>query len=334
MTKSSSNKKIVQDERVTSQTNAYAAKAFLFLAYYLVISVVVKGFTIDFPFFLYWDTVLVMALAGFYIIYRSAQKGVPVTPTSAKLIDTSVFKGFGLVSVVLGFFVIFFAVPKHDKWPAYFPGFTEKIIGALVIGFAFFILMTVVLWLIDYIPTKLAFKKSKELTGDEEPEEPLNEFVHKAQKITDERTESTIETYAAHGFYVLFSYILFSTLIKTLTLDIPMLHYYDAFIAAILAGTYFTFKTLRAGIFITDSNSKSQKFNLLGIIIGSMIFGFLMVFVGHPSSEYSVSDPVSILSQLSEVLLLATIFGFGMYLFGKLYHWYANRNAEQLVDGD
>lgn len=330
MTKTSFTKKIVQDERVTSETIAYATKAFMFLSYYLVASVVIKGFTIDTPFFLYWDAVLVMALAGFYIIYRSAQKGAPVTPTSDKLIDTSLLTGFGLVSVLLGLFVIFFAVPKHEKWPAYFPGFTEKIIGALVIGFAFFVLMTVVLWLIDYIPTKLAFKKSKELTGDEEPE-VLSDFVGKAQKVTDERIESTIETYAAHGLYVLFPYILFSTLVKTFTLDIPVMHYYDAFIAAILAGTYFTFKTLRAGIFLNDMSSKSQKINLLGIIIGSLIFGFLMVFAVYPTDDNTVSEPVSFVSQLPDVLLSAAIFGLGMYLFGKLYHWYAHRNAGQLM---
>lgn len=245
----------MKDERIISLTNAFAAKAAIFLAYYLVVSVVVKGFIIDTPFFLYWDAVIIMVLAGLYVIYRSAGKGVPVEPASVKLIDKTMLTGFGYISVLFGLFVIFLVVPQHDTWPEHFPGITGKIIGVLIIAFGFFVLMTAVFWVMDYVPTKLAFKKSKELTGDEEDEPLMSDFVRKTASVKDERIESTLNTYTAHGFYVLFAYILVSTLVKSLTLDIPMMHYFDVFIAAILAGGYFTFKTRQAGISVTGITS-------------------------------------------------------------------------------
>jgi len=244
----------MKDERITSLINEIAAKAGIFLAYYLVISVVVKGFTIDTPFFLYWDAAIVMAFAGLYVIYRSAGKGVPVEPASDKLVDKTMFTGFGLTSILFGIFTVFFVVPRHDTWPEYFPGIMEKMIGVLVIAAAFFVMLVIVIWLMDYIPTKLAYKKSKELAGEEDDESDIGQFISIARTVKDERIESTLYTYAAHGFYVLFAYILVSTFVKSLTLDIPMWHYFDAFIAAMLAGGYLVIKMLKEVVFVAENS--------------------------------------------------------------------------------
>ncbi len=244
----------MKDERIISYRNTVAAKVGVFLAYYITLSVVVKGFIIDTPFFLYWDAAFAMALVGLYVIYRSAGKGVPVEPASDKLIDKTIFTAFGSTSILFGIFTVFFVVPRHDTWPEYFPGIMEKIIGVLVIAAAFFVITIIVIWLMDYIPTKLAYKKSKELAGEEDDEESdMGHFIGIARTVKDERIESTLYTYTAHGFYALFVYILVSTFVKSLTLDIPMWHYFDAFIAAILAGGYFVIKMLKDVVFVTES---------------------------------------------------------------------------------
>ncbi len=243
----------MKDERIISYRNTIAARAGVFLAYYITLSVVVKGFIIDTPFFLYWDAAIAMVLAGAYVIYRSANSGVPVEPASDKIFDKKMMTGFGYASVILGIFVVFLVVPMHETWPEHFPGLTEKIIGVLAISAGFFVIMAISIWLIDYIPTKLAFAKSKELIGEEDDESTFDDFVNNSQKIKDERIESTLHTFAAHGFYFLFAYIIFSTLVKILTLDIPLWHYFDVFIAAIMAGGYFTIKMLLKDIIDTEN---------------------------------------------------------------------------------
>lgn len=324
----------MKDERITSLTNTFAAKAGVFLAYYITLSVVVKGFIIDTPFFLYWDVALAMVLAGIYVIYRSASKGVPVEPATGKLLDKKMLTGFGYASVILGIFVVFLVVPMHETWPEHFPGFTEKIFGVLIIGVGFFVIMAISIWLMDYIPTKLAFSKSKELIGEEDDESTFDDFVNHSKKLKDERIQSTLHEYAAHGLYFIFAYILISTLAKIFTLDIPLWHYYDVFIAAMLAGGYFTIKMLRAGIFVTGNESKKDRGKLLFVKIFSyLFFGFFMTFFVTPSNDIKgVNESLS--SQIVSALLLSLLFGGLMLLFEKLYDSFSNRNANRLTNDE
>lgn len=65
--------------------------------------------------------------------------------------------------------------------------------ATLVIGGLFFLILTALLWLIDVLPTKLAFKRASELTGETEEKIPQIDDVITESEFRDERFDSTIE---------------------------------------------------------------------------------------------------------------------------------------------
>ena len=114
-------------------------------------------------------------------------------------------------------------------------------------------------WLIDVMPTKIAFRKASELTGMPGDELPDDEEVGKLSHVNDERIDSITEKYAAHALYFLFGYISISTIVKFFIPDLSMIVYYDAFLAALATGGYFTYKILRAGVYSEQNISKKEN---------------------------------------------------------------------------
>lgn len=115
------------------------------------------------------------------------------------------------------------------------PGVLEKLAGTVIFGFLFFLIMAVVIWLIDLLPTKMALRKASEMAGEPGGEYPDDEEVVKQSHINDERIDSITEKYAAHALYFLFRYISISTMVKFFITDVSMIVYYDALLAALAA---------------------------------------------------------------------------------------------------
>lgn len=249
MKKRIQNSGVIEDERIDSITNKYAAYTFNFLAYYLVISIIIKSFTLDVNIFLYYDYALAMVIGMAYMIYRSADEGVAVAPVSTKVFNPGYLKMFTVTSLFMGLFISFVISGMEERLAALMPGIIEKLAGTAIFGLLFFLLMSAVVWLIDILPTKMAFRKASELAGEPDDELPTDEEVIKQSHIKDERIDSITEKYAAHALYFLFGYILFSTLAKYFSPDLSMIVYLDAFLVVMVAGGYFSYKILRAGVY-------------------------------------------------------------------------------------
>jgi uncharacterized protein (DUF2062 family) len=335
MKKQNQGSKTVQDERVEFVTNKYAANAFIFLCYYLFISIIIKSFTLDVNIFIYWDNAIAMVIAGAYMIYRSANKGVPVAPGGVKVMEAVNLKGFAFVSLLFGVFVSFVVSGMDERLTALMPGFFEKLAGAVVIGFLFFLLMIVLIWLIDVLPTRRAFRKAAELTGEKGLGMPDNKEIIKQTYAKDERIDSTIEKYGAHAFYVVAGYILVSSLVKIFTMEVNMIYYFDAFLAAMAACGYFSYKILQAGVYEEQKLNKKEK--LTGgftFAAACLAYGLFVSFIVFPMEEELAAKLDGFSAKLSLGLLLAALFGVGMYLAGKGFDWYAKKRAEKLMESD
>ena len=108
--------KAVKDERIQSVTNKYAAKAFTFFAYYLGISIIVKSFTLDVNIFLYYDHALAMVIGAAYMIYRSANEGVAVAPSTVKVFNPGYIKGFTVGSLLSVYLLLFLYREWMSGW--------------------------------------------------------------------------------------------------------------------------------------------------------------------------------------------------------------------------
>lgn len=242
------NSATIEDERIEFLINAHAAKAFVFLVYYLGISILIKSFVLDVNIFVYWDNAIALVVAGVYMIYRSSNEGVPVAPSSVNVLDSAQIKVNGVVSVLFGVFVTFIVSGLDDRMKAFFPSVTEKLAGAVIIGIFFFLLMTGVFWLIDILPTKRAFRKAAELTGEPGDANPTSEEIIKQSSIKDERIDRTIEKYAVHALYFVLAYITGSTFLKFFVWEISLIYYADAFVASVAAAGYLTYFILKSRV--------------------------------------------------------------------------------------
>jgi len=325
----------VVDERIEALTNKYASNAFTFLMYYLVISVVVKGFTLDVNIYIYWDNVIVMLLAALYMIYRSAEEGATYNATTLNPINWKFIKGSFWINLLFGLFITFYISGMVEHWDSFFSTIPIKIAGAVVIGILFTALMIFAVWLIDVIPTKRALRKAAELTGEPEAELPDDEELIKQSHIKDERIESINDKYAAHGFYAVVVYIILSTMVKFFTLDVSLITYYDAFVAAMGAAGYFSYKMMKDGIYEEPQLTKKDRvYNVAITAIGCLVFGMLTAFILFPMVENWAALLNTTGRKLSFGLLMAVLFGVGFHLIGKATDWYAKRQADRLSEPD
>ncbi len=323
------------DERIESLTNKYASNAFTFMCYYIGISIVVKGFTLDVNMLIYWDNAIVLALAVIYMIYRSADEGAPVTPTTLNPLNWRLIKGTLLVGLIFGLFVTFFVSGMEERWDYFFSTIPIKIAGAAVIGVLFSAVFMFLVWLFDVIPNKRALRKAAELTGEPEAELPDDEELIKQSHIKDERIESINDKYAAHGFYAVVVYIILSTMVKFFTLDVSLITYYDAFVAAMGAAGYFSYKMMKDGIYEEPQLTKKDRvYNVAITAIGCLVFGMLTAFILFPMVENWAALLNTTGRKLSFGLLMAVLFGVGFHLIGKATDWYAKRQADRLSEPD
>lgn len=321
------------DERIEKVSNKYASNAFMFLAYYLFVSILIKSFILDVNIFIYWDNAIAMIFGILYIIYRSADKGVPFDPVSVKVFDPDNIKVFGVVSLLFGLFVTFFISGMDDRLAALMPGIVEKLVGAFAIGIAFLGLIFAAIWLIDVLPTKLAFRKAAKMVGDSEEILPSKEEIIKHSHTKDERIDTTIEKYTAHAFLFLCGYVCLGSLIKIFALDVAMINYYDAFIAAMVACGYFSFKILRAGVYDDYKLSKKEKLSGWMTSIASFLaFGMFMSFIVFPMDEKLAARFEGFGEKFLFGIFMALLFGLGMVLIGKAMDWYVRKRAEKLID--
>lgn len=181
------------------------------------------------------------------MIYRSAGEGVPVAPETTNLLNTKSLIIFSVISVLFGSLIAFFISGMDESFSALMPGLIEKLAATFVIGGLFFLMLTALIWLMDILPTKLAFKKASELTGETNEKIPQMDAVIKETEFRDERIDSIIKTYAAYAFYFLFGYIILSNIVKLLFTDVRLMVYYDAFIAATDASGYFLLSVMNTG---------------------------------------------------------------------------------------
>jgi len=258
MKKRNQNSVVIEDERIESITNKYAAKAFYFIGYYVVISMIIISFTLDVNIFLYYDYAIAMVIGAAFMIYRSANEGVAVAPSAVKVFNPDYIKGFAVGSLLFGLFVAFFISGMDERLAVLMPGLLEKLVGTVVFGTLFFLLMSFAAWLIDVIPTRMAFRKAFELADEPGYELPDDEEVLKQSRVKDERIDFTIEKHSANAFYFLFGYILISTMVKFFITDVSMIVYFDVLLAAFVAGGYFTYKILQAGVYSEQKISKKR----------------------------------------------------------------------------
>lgn len=324
--------KPVVDERVELITNKYAANAFMALGYYLFLSILLKSFILDVNIFVYWDNAISMVAAFLFMIYRSAGEGVPYAPG---IFNKKTIKGYGFVSVLFGAFVAFYISGMDERLTALMPGLLEKLAGSIVVGLMFFVVMVGVTWIIDVLPTKRAYLKASELAGEDDPKLPDEEEIIRQTHVEDERINITIQKYSAHALYFVIGYILLSTLIKILTLDVNMFYYYDAFMAAMGVLAYFSVNIMNAGIVDeTKLDHKDKIKNGIISVTACLAFGMFVSFIIFPmSEEWSVLlDGIGI--KISFGLLMAALFGAGMHLLGKASDWYTKKKASKLADGE
>jgi uncharacterized protein YacL len=321
----------VVDERIESLTNRYASNAFNFLCYYLGISVVVKGFTLDVSMFIYWDNAIVMALAVIYMIYRSAEEGVPVTPTTLKPMKWTLIQGFLFIGLIMGLFITFYVAGMVEHWDTFFSSFPMKVTGATVIAVFFAVLMTFFTWLFDVIPTKRALRKAAELAEEQATELPDDDQLIKQSHIKDERIDSINDKYAARGLYVMLVYIPLSTLVKWFMLDVSMYMYYDAFLALMAACGYFIWKVIREDVFGDTPHERQSLIRTKAFqVLSFLTFGFFMSFLVFPMDEELVATLDSFTSRFILGIVIAVIFGVGCVLLMKLLDWLARKQAEKL----
>lgn len=333
MKKQNKHTTVVQDERIEFVTNKYAAKAMIFLAWYLFLSVLIKSFTLDSNIFLFYDIAIAMAAGLAYIIYRAAGEGVPFAPTSVTIFEKSSLFVYGLASLLIGVFITFYAAGLNQKWDAYFSGTMEKMGGAVIIGILFFIMVIFVIWLIDILPTKLAFRKASELIGEPYDDRPEPDEMIKESAFRDERIDLTIEKYAAHAFYFLFGYILLSSVIKLLIADIRMIVYADTFITAMLAGGYFIFNMLKSGIHSENKLSRNNKFSSwITFAISFLVAGMIMSFIVFPMDDQLAAKLGGITDKFFLGIFLALLFGIGKILIDKVMDLYARKQAKKFVE--
>ncbi len=323
------------DERIESLTNKYASNSFMFLCYYIFLSVIVKGFTLDVNLFIYWDNALAMALAMIYMIYRSADEGATVAPATLNPTDWRSIKIFLVSGLLFGLFITFYAAGMEERWDSFFSTIPIKIAGAVIIGILFTALMIFLVWLFDVIPTKRALRKAAELTGEPEAELPDEEELIKQSHIKDERIASINDKYAAHGFYALFIYILLSTMVKFFTLDVSLIAYYDAFVALMAACGYFTWKMIREGI-VAGASEKTQSSirSKVSQLLSFLAFGFFMSFLVLPMDEGRAATLDSFASRFTLGIVMAVLFGAGWSLLMKLFDRLAKKQADRLSGSD
>lgn len=323
------------DERIESLTNKYASHAFTFLMYYLVISVVIKGFTLDVNMYIYWDNVIVILLAFLYMIYRSAEEGATYNATTLNPINWKFIKGSLWISLLFGLFFTFYISGMVEHWDSFFSTIPIKIAGAVVISTLLQALTIFAVWLIDVIPTKRALRKAAELAGEPDAELPDDEELIKQSHIQDERIESINDKYAAHGFYAVVVYIMLSTMVKLLTLDVSLIAYYDSFVAAMGAAGYFSYMTLKNGIYEEPQLTKKDRvYNVAITAIGCLAFGMFTAFILIPMAENWAALLHTTGRKLIFGLLMAAFFCVGTHLISKAVDWYAKRQADRLSEPD
>lgn len=335
MEKQKLNSKTVEDERIESIYNTYAAKAFYILSFYLVLSIIIKGFTLDVNMFLYWDNAIAMLVGALYMIYRSAYEGVAFDPVSTKVFNAGYIKMFAVTSLFMGLLITFVLSGMDERLAALMPGILEKLAGTVVFGLLFSLIMIAAVWVIDVLPTRMALRKASELAGEPGGELPDDEELIKQSYIKDERIDSTTEKYAAHSLIFPFAYILISTLVKLIFTDLSLIVYFDAFLAAMVAVAYFSYNILKAGVYHEPQLSKKDKlFNLAISVTGFLIIGMFMSFILFPMADSWAALLDNKGMKIAFGLLLAAFFGIGIYLLGKAADWYGKKKENEQMESE
>lgn len=114
---------------------------------------------------------------------------IAVTPVSTKVFNPAYVKMFIITSLFMGLFISFIISEMDERLAALMPGLFEKLVGTVVLGLHFFLIMAAVIWQIDVLPAKIVLRKASALTG----ELPDNEEVVKQSHVKDERIDSTIK---------------------------------------------------------------------------------------------------------------------------------------------
>jgi hypothetical protein len=332
--KSPKNKPLV-DERIEFLTNKYASDAFKSLVYYLGISIVIKSFTLDANIFIYWDNAIAIVFAVLYMIFRSAEEGAPVSPSTLNPMNWKSVQLFLVIGLIFGLFTTFYIAGMEERWDAFFSTVPIKIGGTVVIGVLFTVLMIFLVWLFDAIPTKRALKRAAELADEPEPELHYDDKFIKQSHIQDERIDSINNKYSAHGFYTVSIYILLSTIVKFLALNVSLIYYYDAFLAAMAAAGYFSIKMIRSGAYVEpELSQKDQRYNFIIITMACLAFGMFNAFITFPMAENWAELLNGQLRKISFGLLMAALFGIGYLIIGKAANYYAKKQADLLSENE
>ena len=142
--------------------------------------------------------------------------------------------------------------------------------------------------------------------------------------IVDERIQALSEKFAAHGFYILGGYILLSTFIKLIFLDLNPVYFIDTFIVFLIACAYYTFRGVKSGLFLSAEQKQSKRRILKGIIVGAIFFGAFMTFINGSGKSFK--------EQIIEFLFYSIFWGFCMYLWDKWTTQKSKKNADKLAE--
>ncbi|MDZ7773084.1 MAG: DUF6773 family protein [Balneolaceae bacterium] len=159
---------VTGDERTRAVTDRYYAHAFTILAFYIFLGLVVKPFLFDIPMWHYWDAGIVLIGAYAYVLVRTAGEGVAVEPQLAwdRMGWKRYLKVYGTAALLFGAFctlVLPEIAPEASSW---FEGALEKIGGGLLIALLFLATMSLVLFLIDYLPARAARRNADRMMDE------------------------------------------------------------------------------------------------------------------------------------------------------------------------
>jgi len=143
-----------------------------------------------------------------------------------------------------------------------------------------------------------------------------------SREILSERIKSTSNKYAAHSFYIVFTYLLISSVIKLYIFNINMVYWFDTFIIVMIASGYYTIRGIKFGIFLKRKNVKKTRY-IFSVIVGSIIFGVLH-FLGQMDK--------SLLNNLLESIIVAILWGIIFYFLMNWIVKKSEKSTEELTN--
>ncbi|MDG5785855.1 hypothetical protein QA612_00010 [Evansella sp. AB-P1] len=82
-------------------------------------------------------------------------------------------------------------------------------------------------------------------------------------EVIDGRIQALSERFASQGFYFLGGYVLLSTFVKLVFLDLNFVYYIDTFLVFLIACAYYTYRGIKNGIFIPSEKNMLREKRLL-----------------------------------------------------------------------